>query len=112
MREQIPYVIYLIPFLVTGSVESLIQICELDESRSQLYVPLLAIFPFIYLLQGTLISQYGGSIILAGIMTAIVFLSTACVFLNFITVYALGIICLTAFFVIFIGTLFTHCKRK
>lgn len=112
MKEKLQYGIYLIPLLVTGTVESLIQICGLEESRTQLYVPLLAVFPFIYLLQGTLIAQYGGSMAIAAIMTAVVYLSTTCVFLHFITVYALGIINLIAFFAIFIGMMFYHSKRK
>lgn len=85
MRGKIKYLIYLIPLLITSLVEGYIQIGDIDEGRSQLYVPLLAVFPFVYLLQGMLITQYGGGLMIAGIITSSVYLSTTFLFLNYIS---------------------------
>ena len=84
MRGKIQYLIYLIPLLITSLVEGFIQIGDIDEGRGQLYVPLLAVFPFVYLLQGMLITKYGGGLLMAGIITSFVYLSATFLFLNYV----------------------------
>lgn len=84
MRGKIQYLIYLIPLLITSLVEGFIQIGEIDEGRGQLYVPLLAVFPFVYLIQAMLITKYDGSLLMVGIITSFVYLSTTFLFLNYV----------------------------
>lgn len=112
MKTKIKYGIYFIPFLVQILVEAIIKVGELDESRSQLYVPLLAVFPFLYLFQGTLLSKFGGSLILAGVMTSVIYLSATGVFLNFISVNALYMINIVTFCLMLVLNLIYHFKQK
>ena len=47
-----------------------------------MYVPLLALFPFLYLLQGLLVALYGGSLLVAVVMTSISYFVALFLFLN------------------------------
>lgn len=79
MKRLMKYVIYGLPFvtLLAGEV-----LAETEVDRAQIYVPLLAIFPFLYLLQGMLVALYGGSLLVAVIMTSISYFVALFLFLS------------------------------
>lgn len=57
MKGCMKYVIYSLPVIMLLIGEGLI---SFEFNRTQVYVPLLALFPFLYLLQGNLIAIYDG----------------------------------------------------
>lgn len=79
MKRLMKYVIYGLPFvtLLAGEV-----LAETEVDRAQVYVPLLALFPFLYLLQGLLVTLYGGSLLVAVIMTSISYFVALFLFLS------------------------------
>ena len=79
MKRLMKYVIYGLPFVTLLAGELL---AETEIDRAQVYVPLLALFPFLYLLQGILVAFYGGSLLVAVIMTSISYVVTLFLFLN------------------------------
>lgn len=79
MKRLMKYVIYGLPFVTLLAGELL---AEAEVDRAQVYVPLLALFPFLYLLQGILVGFYGGSLLVAVIMTSISYVVTLFLFLN------------------------------
>ncbi len=79
MKWLVKYVIYGLPFVTLLAGELL---AETEIDRAQVYVPLLALFPFLYLLQGILVAFYGGSLLVAVIMTSISYVVTLFLFLN------------------------------
>ncbi|MBP3908836.1 MAG: hypothetical protein J6D33_07905 [Turicibacter sp.] len=79
MKWLMKYVIYGLPFVTLLAGELL---AETEIDRAQVYVPLLALFPFLYLLQGILVAFYGGSLLVAVIMTSISYVVTLFLFLN------------------------------
>ncbi len=79
MKRLMKYVIYGLPFVTLLAGELL---AETEIDRAQVYVPLLALFPFLYLLQGILVAFYGGSLLVAVIMTSISYVVTLFLFLK------------------------------
>ena len=80
MKRFMKYVIYSLPVIMLLVGELLIQ---LGFSRSQVYVPLLALFPFVYLLQGNLVAIYGGKLLIAVIITSLCYFVGLLLFLNY-----------------------------
>ena len=68
-----------VPFVTLLAGELL---AETEIDRAQVYVPLLALFPFLYLLQGLLVALYGGSLLVAVVMTSISYFVALFLFLN------------------------------
>ena len=79
MKWLMKYVIYGLPFVTLLGGELL---AETEIDRAQVYVPLLALFPFLYLLQGLLVALYGGSLLVAVVMTSISYFVALFLFLN------------------------------
>ena len=79
MKWLMKYVIYGLPFVTLLAGELL---AETEIDRAQVYVPLLALFPFLYLLQGLLVALYGGSLLVAVVMTSISYFVALFLFLN------------------------------
>lgn len=67
MKRWIRYVVACLPVIVLVSGELL---AETVIDRSQIYVPILAVFPFLYLIQGLLMAIYGGSLLVSVILTS------------------------------------------
>ncbi|MEE1237287.1 MAG: hypothetical protein UHI85_04350, partial [Turicibacter sp.] len=80
MKRCMKYMIYSLPVIMLLVGELLIQ---LGFSRSQVYVPLLALFPFVYLLQGNLVAIYGGKLLIAVIITSLCYFVGLLLFLNY-----------------------------
>lgn len=80
MKRCMEYMIYSLPVIMLLVGELLIQ---LGFSRSQVYVPLLALFPFVYLLQGNLVAIYGGKLLIAVIITSLCYFVGLLLFLNY-----------------------------
>ena len=80
MKRYMKYMIYSLPVIMLLVGELLIQ---LGFSRSQVYVPLLALFPFVYLLQGNLVAIYGGKLLIAVIITSLCYFVGLLLFLNY-----------------------------
>ena len=79
MKWLMKNVIYGLPFVTLLAGELL---AETEIDRAQVYVPLLALFPFLYLLQGILVALYGGSLLVAVVMTSISYFVALFLFLN------------------------------
>lgn len=79
MKWWIRYVIACLPVIVLLIGELL---AETVVDRSQIYVPLLALFPFLYLIQGMLVAIYGGSLLVSVILTSISYFLTLFLFLS------------------------------
>ena len=77
MKRCMKYMIYSLPVIMLLVGELLIQ---LGFSRSQVYVPLLALFP---LLQGNLVAIYGGKLLIAVIITSFCYFVGLLLFLNY-----------------------------
>ena len=67
MYHWIRYLVACLPVIVLLSGEFL---AETVMDRSQIYVPILALFPFLYLIQGMLVAIYGGSLLVSVILTS------------------------------------------
>ena len=57
-------------------------LAETVIDRSQIYVPLLALFPFLYLIQGMLVAIYGGNLLVSVILTSISYFLILFLFLS------------------------------
>ena len=79
MKWLMKYVIYGLSFFTLLAGELL---AETEIDRAQVYVPLLSLFPFLYLLQGLLVALYGGSLLVAVVMTSISYFVALFLFLN------------------------------
>ena len=100
IRGNHPTLIYGLPFVTLLAGELL---AETEIDRAQVYVPLLALFPFLYLLQGILVAFYGGSLLVAVIMTSISYVVTLFLFLNqsswiYILIYLILTLAISAIF--------------
>ena len=100
MKRLMKYVIYGLPFVTLLAGELL---AETEIERAQVYVPLLALFPFLYLLQGLLVALYGGSLLVAVIMTSISYFVALFLFLNqsswiYILIYLILTLAVSAIF--------------
>lgn len=98
MKRLMKYVIYGLP-VVALLIGELLAETEID--RAQVYVPLLALFPFLYLLQGMLVIFYGGSLLVAAMMMIISYFVTLFLFLNqsswiYILIYLLIMLIISA----------------
>lgn len=80
MKRCMEYMIYSLPVIMLLVGELLIQ---LGFSRSQVYVPILALFLFLYLLQGNLVVIYGGKLLIAVIITSFCYFVSLLLFLNY-----------------------------
>lgn len=80
MKRCMKYMIYSLPVIMLLVGELLIQ---LGFSRSQVYVPILALFLFLYLLQGNLVVIYGGKLLIAVIITSFCYFVSLLLFLNY-----------------------------
>ena len=68
MKRVMRLIVYMMPLVIVFLGEVL---AKTEGSRAQIYVPLLALFPFLYFLQGMLVSFYGGNLHVAVMMTSI-----------------------------------------
>ena len=97
MKRFMKYVIYSLPVIILLVGELLIQ---LEFSRSQVYVPLLALFPFLYLLQGNLVVIYGGKLLTAVIITSSCYFVGLLLFLNYSSWFYILIYLAIAWFIV------------
>ena len=79
MKWLMKYVIYGLPFVTLLAGELL---AETEIDRAQVYVPLLALFAFLYFLEVLLVALYGGSLLVVVVMTSISYFVALFLFLN------------------------------
>lgn len=79
MKRVMRLIVYMMPLVIVFLGEVL---AKTEGSRAQIYVPLLALFPFLYFLQGMLVSFYGGNLHVAVMMTSISYAITLWLFLS------------------------------
>ncbi|MDE5977566.1 MAG: hypothetical protein K2G70_03760 [Turicibacter sp.] len=105
MKQLMRYVTYGLPFILLfiGLFAD-----HMEVNRAQVCVPLLALFPFIYLLQGILVTFYGGSLLIAAILTSFSYLVTLLFFLDQSSwIYILGYLIIA----LFVGAILEYRHR-
>lgn len=85
LKEKMRYFIYGLPFIVLLISEGLVRLGSPDLDRSSVYVPVLAAFPFLYLVQSFVIANFGGNVVIALMLTSLVYLLASCLFLSYIS---------------------------
>ncbi len=105
MKRVMRLIVYMMPLVIVFLGEVL---AKTEGSRAQIYVPLLALFPFLYFLQGMLVSFYGGNLHVAGMMTSISYAITLWLFLS---PASWGMILIYLLVVFFLG-LFLEMRHK
>ena len=105
MKRVMRLIVYMMPLVIVFLGEVL---AKTEGSRAQIYVPLLALFPFLYFLQGMLVSFYGGNLHVAVMMTSISYAITLWLFLS---PASWGMILIYLLVVFFLG-LFLEMRHK
>ena len=105
MKRVMRLIVYMMPLVIVFLGEVL---AKTEGSRAQIYVPLLALFPFLYFLQGMLVSFYGGNLHVAVMMTSISYAITLWIFLS---PASWGMILIYLLVVFFLG-LFLEMRHK
>ena len=105
MKRVMRWVVFMMPLVIVFLGEVL---AKTEGSRAQIYVPLLALFPFLYFLQGMLVSFYGGNLHVAVMMTSISYAITLWLFLS---PASWGMILIYLLVVFFLG-LFLEMRHK
>lgn len=105
MKIVMRFIVYMMPLIVVFFGELL---AETEGNRAQIYVPLLALFPFLYFLQGMLVAFYGGNMHVAVVVTSISYAITLWLFLNPVS---WGMILIYIAIVLFLG-LFLEMRHK
>ena len=105
MKRVMRLIVYMMPLVIVFLGEVL---AKTEGSRAQIYVPLLALFPFLYFLQGMLVSFYGGNLLVAVLMTSISYAITLWLFLS---PASWGMILIYLLVVFFLG-LFLEMRHK
>ena len=105
MKRVMRLIVYMMPLVIVFLGEVL---AKTEGSRAQIYVPLLALFPFLYFLQGMLVSFYGGILHVAVMMTSISYAITLWLFLS---PASWGMILIYLLVVFFLG-LFLEMRHK
>ena len=105
MKRVMRLIVYMMPLVIVFLGEVL---AKTEGSRAQIYVPLLALFPFLYFLQGMLVSFYGGNLHVAVMMTSISYAITLWLFLS---PASWGMIFIYLLVVFFLG-LFLEMRHK
>ena len=105
MKRVMRLIVYMMPLVIVFLGEVL---AKTEGSRALIYVPLLALFPFLYFLQGMLVSFYGGNLHVAVMMTSISYAITLWLFLS---PASWGMILIYLLVVFFLG-LFLEMRHK
>ncbi len=105
MKRVMRLIVYMMPLVIVFLGEVL---AKTEGSRAQIYVPLLALFPSLYFLQGMLVSFYGGNLHVAVMMTSISYAITLWLFLS---PASWGMILIYLLVVFFLG-LFLEMRHK
>ena len=105
MKRVMRLIVYMMPLVIVFLGEVL---AKTEGSRAQISVPLLALFPFLYFLQGMLVSFYGGNLHVAVMMTSISYAITLWLFLS---PASWGMILIYLLVVFFLG-LFLEMRHK
>ena len=105
IKRVMRLIVYMMPLVIVFLGEVL---AKTEGSRAQIYVPLLALFPFLYFLQGMLVSFYGGNLHVAVMMTSISYAITLWLFLS---PASWGMILIYLLVVFFLG-LFLEMRHK
>ena len=105
MKRVMRLIVYMMPLVIVFLGEVL---AKTEGSRAQIYVPLLELFPFLYFLQGMLVSFYGGNLHVAVMMTSISYAITLWLFLS---PASWGMILIYLLVVFFLG-LFLEMRHK
>ena len=105
MKRVMRLIVYMMPLVIVFLGEVL---AKTEGSRAQIYVPLLALFPFLYFFQVMLVSFYGGNLHVAVMMTSISYAITLWLFLS---PASWGMILIYLLVVFFLG-LFLEMRHK